>query len=139
MMILKNYHKELISLIATFCIVILLSLIWENIKFNFENPNEIIGYYSIFKHSYLNDNIRYILFISLPLIVYLISKIYFYKIKISSLKTIFRLESYNNEYNKLNSKYLLYFFFLLLYFLLKKCLNLENICENLLKLVFLNF
>ena len=96
--------------------MILLSLIWENIKFNFENPNEIIGYYSIFKHSYLNDNIRYILFISLPLIVYLISKIYFYKIKISSLKTIFRLESYNNEYNKLNSKYLLYFFFLLKYF-----------------------
>ena len=123
MMILKNYHKELISLIATFCIVILLSLIWENIKFNFENPNEIIGYYSIFKHSYLNDNIRYILFISLPLIVYLISKIFFYKIKISSLKTIFRLESYNNEYNKLNSKYLLYFFFLLIYFFLTQKFN----------------
>ena len=81
MMILKNYHKELISLIATFCIVILLSLIWENIKFNFENPIEGIGYYSIFIHSYLNENIRDSLVLSLPLIVYLISKFIFIKLK----------------------------------------------------------
>ena len=66
--LVKKSFLYLPSLIA----IIAVSLSWDFIKFKFENPNEIIGYYSIFKHSYLNDNVRYIIFVSLPLITYLL-------------------------------------------------------------------
>ena len=38
--------------------IIVGSLLWDKIQFEYHNPNEIVGYYSIFKHSALNDNFR---------------------------------------------------------------------------------
>ena len=104
--LIKKSFLYLPSLIA----IIAVSLSWDFIKFKFENPNEIIGYYSIFKHSYLNDNVRYIIFVSLPLITYLLSIIYYKKIKLNILKDILIFDNSQN----LDKNIPLKFFFILL-------------------------
>ena len=71
---MKNFLRNNLKIVFPSIIsLILVSLIWDKINFKFYNPKEIIGYYSIFKYSPLNDNIRYILFIGLPLVTYLFS------------------------------------------------------------------
>lgn len=104
--LVKKSFLYLPSLIA----IIAVSLSWDFIKFKFENPNEIIGYYSIFKHSYLNDNVRYIIFVSLPLITYLLSIIYYKKIKLNIFKDILIFDNSQN----LDKNIPLKFFFILL-------------------------
>ena len=120
---LKNFFKEIIVLLLTIFAVIIVSILWDKIKFSFENPDEIIGYYSIFNHSYLNDNIRYIFFISIPLLVYFISKIFLNNINLSNYKNFLVLENNTRTINKLSIKYLLTFFFILLFFFLSQNFN----------------
>ena len=58
----KLFLDNLKILLPSILSLIISSLMWDKINFEYNNPNQIIGYYSIFKHSALNDNIRYILF-----------------------------------------------------------------------------
>ena len=119
----KNFFKEIILILLTILSVIIVSVLWDKIKFSFKNPDEIIGYYSIFNHSYLNDNIRYIFFISIPLLVYFISKIFLDNINLSNYKNFLVLENKDRIINKLSIKYLLIFFFILLFFFLSQNFN----------------
>ena len=63
-------------------------LLWDKIEFKFNDPG-IVGIYSENKHNSLNDVARYIIFISLPLISYLLTKIYFGEKFIRKLKIFF--------------------------------------------------
>ena len=49
-------------ILPTIFAIIIASFSWNKISFEFYNPEEVIGYYSIFKHNPLNDNLRYIFF-----------------------------------------------------------------------------
>jgi len=100
---LDNFKISFPSIVA----LIVASLLWDKIKFEYNNPNQIIGYYSIFKYSALNDNVRYIFFISLPILTYLISFIFFKKLTFRSFKESF---IFDENYRK-NENISLYFLF----------------------------
>lgn len=111
----KLFLNNLKILFPSIIALIIASLLWDKIKFNFNNPHQIIGYYSIFQYSALNDNVRYIFFISLPILSYLISFIYFKKLKIESLKEAFCFNK-NSIKNENISKYYLLSLILIIFF-----------------------
>ena len=63
----SEFFYPIIGIIASifFC-----TIIWDHVILNYSNPYEIIGEYSKNSHSTLNDTVRYIIFISFPLIVF---------------------------------------------------------------------
>ena len=103
--------------------IIVGSLLWDKIQFEYHNPNEIIGYYSIFKHSALNDNLRYIFFVGLPLFTYLLSFIFFNKLDLKSLKEILILNKNNTFKENVSIIFLFYFLFILIIFFISKDFN----------------
>ena len=109
---LRNLLNKILILIPTFFSIILVSISWNLIKFKFENPNEIIGYYSLFEHSYLNDNIRFIIFITIPLITFLATVLYQKKITFLEIKENFILTKENKIKNKIPIFYLFFFSFI---------------------------
>lgn len=110
----KIFTHNLKILFPSIIALIFVSLLWNKISFEYHNPSEIIGYYSIFKYSALNDNIKYILFVSLPLLSYLISYIYFNKLGIKSLKETFILKEKEIFNESISLYFLVCFFFLIL-------------------------
>ena len=103
--------------------IIVGSLLWDKIQFEYHNPNEIVGYYSIFKHSALNDNFRYIFFVSLPLFTYLLSFIFFNKLDLKSLKEILILDKNNAFKENVSIIFLFYFLFILIIFFISQDFN----------------
>ena len=103
--------------------IIVGSLLWDKIQFEYHNPNEIIGYYSIFKHSALNDNLRYIFFVGLPLFTYLLSFIFFNKLDLKSLKEILIFNKNNTSKENVSIIFLFYFLFILIIFFISKDFN----------------
>ena len=81
-------HNSKIILPTIFALIFA-SFLWDKISFEFYNPDEIIGYYSIFKHNPLNDNLRYIFFVGFPILTYLSFFIYLNKNRILNFKEIF--------------------------------------------------
>ena len=59
------------TLLPTIISIILFTFLWDKINFKYSNPDEIIGFYSKFNYSPLNDNFRYIFFVGFALLTYL--------------------------------------------------------------------
>ena len=85
----RDFFKKILFFLPTIISLIVATFLWKIIKFEFSNPNEIIGYYSIFQHSHWNDNIRYIVFIIIPLTTYFFTILKKKKNKIYRNKRIF--------------------------------------------------
>ena len=102
----KLFLDNLKILLPSILALILASLLWDKIKFEYNNLNQIIGYYSIFKYSALNDNVRYVFFIGLPILTYLISFIFFKKLTFKSFNEAL---IFDQNYRK-NENISLYFF-----------------------------
>ena len=119
----KKLIKKSLTFLPTIIVVIFVSLSWNFIEFKFKNPNEINGYYNIFKHSYLNDNIRYVVFIFFPLITYLITLIYQNKIKMNFFEEIFILNFLFNPKKKILNKFFILLFFTQIFIFLSQNLN----------------
>ena len=121
---MKNFLRNNLKIIFPSIIsLILVSFIWDKINFKFYNPKEIIGYYSIFKYSPLNDNIRYILFIGLPLLTYLFSYFYFNKLNFNSFKNAFIFEKNKDLKNNIFLNLLFIFIFLIIILSVSKEFN----------------
>ena len=82
----KIILEHLKILFPSFLAILISTLFWNKISFEYKNPYEIIGYYSIFEYSALNDNIRYILFVGIPILTYLLSYIFFKRISFKTIK-----------------------------------------------------
>tara|TARA_A100001011_G_scaffold399842_1_gene510499 strand:- start:1600 stop:3450 length:1851 start_codon:yes stop_codon:yes gene_type:complete len=121
-MVTKLFKKSL-TFLPTIIVFIFVSLSWSSIEFEFKNPNEINGYYNIFKYSYLNDNIRYVVFISFPLITYLITLIYQKKIKINFFKKILIFDFLFNPKKNILNKFFILLFFAQIFIFLSQNLN----------------
>ena len=121
----KVFIKNFKIFFFTILSVVAVTLLWDKIEFKFNNPDEIVGYYSILEHSALNDNFRYIFFIAGILLTYLISFIYFNKLKIGSIKNYFFFEkNANNENeNDISLVFLLIFISIQLLFFISKEFN----------------
>ena len=66
----KEIYLQILSLIVG---IIISTLIWEHIKLDFVNNEEIVGEYSLYTHHSLNDTLRYIFFIAFPIFLFLIT------------------------------------------------------------------
>lgn len=112
------HNKVIINLSIFFAVIFsifLSSLLWRWVNIPYNNEYEIIGEYSKVGYNPLNESIRYLIFISFPLIVYLLSiKIFRFK-ETKQIKEIF-LYDLSNETNQTKSN-LLFFYFLFFLFL----------------------
>ena len=65
----SEFFYPIIGIIASifFC-----TIIWDHITLSYSNPHEIIGEYSANSHNSFNDTLRYIIFISIPVIFFFI-------------------------------------------------------------------
>ena len=102
--------RKFIPLSLSIIILITVSVLWDYIKLPYNNENILVGEYYFKKFNPLNDTIRFLLFILLPSLTYLVSYFFTHKntcnLSISS-KNYFLNKKESNFYNPLSS----YFFF----------------------------
>ena len=101
--------------------------LWDYINFEFKNPNEIIGYYSIFKHSPLNDNLRYIFFVGFPILTYLLFFLNFNKKNLLNFKEIFLIEDEKKTNEKISKFFIFGFFIIQIIFFISSEFNYNKI------------
>jgi len=123
---LKNFKKNsIVFLIVSFSLIIV-TFLWDQIFVPLNNPKGIIGPLSIQDYNPLNDTIRYILFITLPALLFFTSKIIINKKKFSIKEILF--EKLDKSENSHSNKYFiipsLFFFFVIIFEFLS--LNLFN-------------
>ena len=115
-MILKRL-KKLFPIILSLSSLLIIAFFWEQIKLPYDNSIQIFGEYYYRQHNSLNDNLRFLIFILIPCLIYLTSYLKFNK------KNTYRLHPQNKEYFLNNSKknyddplklYLLFFIILIL-------------------------
>ena len=70
-----QYLLSLITLLA----VAIATLIWDHINLTFDYQNQVYGEYAKQNYNPQNDTIRYIFFISIPLITFFVIYLNFYK------------------------------------------------------------
>ena len=99
---MKLKKEELVVTINVLIALLIGSFIWRYIELDFSNPN-IVGEYSENEYNSLNDIVRYIVFVALPVFIYLFSKFYFDKNFILKIK--FFLSS-NNPHTYKADKFL---------------------------------
>jgi hypothetical protein len=81
-------NKKYLPIILTVISILIVTLFWEKIKLPYDTQNQIYGEYSINLHNPNTDTLRFIFFISLPLLTFLGSYLFFYKEKIFSFKEV---------------------------------------------------
>ena len=94
----KEFYIPIISLIIG---IITSTLMWDYLRLDYENDQEIYGEYSLNSHHSLNDTLRYIFFISFPLFLFFLS---FFLIKKNSIYKSFSLEIFSLNFKLSNSK-----------------------------------
>jgi len=120
----KIVKKKLIILILIIFISVFISaLTWEYIKLPYDVNNQLYGEYANNKYNPLNDTIRYIFFISIPLLSFLISYIILYKERLFNIDEAIKgkIISYSEEKNNT----LNLFFYLLCVFLIINFVTLD--------------
>ena len=117
----ENKKFFLSSFISILVSIFLIVILWNKISLPYSNKHEIIGIYSENNHHQFNDTLRFIIFISLPLLVYFFNCILFKKKVIANFCQIFDKNNKNNiEQNKDAIIFSLFFLFLLIGFFLSK-------------------
>ena len=123
----KIFIHNLKIILPTIIAIIFASSMWNKISFEFHNPEEIIGYYSIFKHNPLNDNLRYIFFVGFPILTYLSFFLFFNKKRILNFKEIFLMHDETRDSKQISKYFLFSFFIIQIFFLLSNEFNLNKI------------
>jgi len=118
--------KFLIGYFLTFLSIIFSKLIWNKLQIPFDNSIEIEGVYFDLKYHQLNDFLRFLVFISIPLTINLII---FLKFKIFQFKNLsfFFLCDLKKNLIYLNKNFLLTIFFLVVIDLICLELNFSKI------------
>ena len=108
----ENKKFFLSSFISILVSIFLIVILWNKISLPYSNKHEVIGIYSENNHHQFNDTLRFIIFISLPLLVYLLNCILFKKKVIANFCQIFDKNNKNNiEQNKDAIIFSLFFYF----------------------------
>ncbi len=115
------------TIFPTILAIFFASILWDYINFEFKNPKEIIGYYSIFQHNPLNDNLRYIFFVGFPILTYLLFFLFYNKNNIINFKEIFLIENVKDSNEKISKFFLFSFFLILIIFLISNEFNFNKI------------
>lgn len=115
--------KKYLILIITLIAVAFSTLIWDIIKLPYDFKNEIYGEYAKQNHNPHNDTIRYILFISIPLIAFLLSYLYFFREKLFTINQVINRKVIS--FPKTNNKIINLFFYLILFLVIINFLSLD--------------
>ena len=86
---MKEARSSLIIFFAFILSIIVGTLLWDKINLTYNNPQEIIGNYSKFKVNAFTETLRYLIYISLPIITFFLLFIYLKKDKCVSFQEIF--------------------------------------------------
>ena len=91
---MKEARSSLIIFLAFILSIIVGTLLWDKINLPYNNPQEIIGNYSKFKVNMHTETLRYLIYISLPIITFFLLFIYLKKDKCVSFQDLFRFGIY---------------------------------------------
>ena len=101
--------KKKITYFAFFLSIILVTVLWENIKLPFDNSTAIYGdSYLINKHHAQNDTLRFVVFLGVPFLVLIFFKQIYEKIFFKNMKEI--IFNYNFVQIEKDKKLNLFFF-----------------------------
>ncbi len=117
----KDSKFYLSSFLTILISVTIITLLWNNISLPYKNSAEVIGVYSNNNHHHLNDTIRFIIFISIPLFVFILNCFFFKKKLLKNFLDIF--QNQNNSSNTQNKDAVIFtisFLFLIVCFFLSK-------------------
>ncbi len=114
--------KTLLSIITLLAIGAS-TLIWEKVELPYNHQNQIYGEYAKYSYNPLNDSIRYILFISIPLISFFISYLIIYKKKLFAINQIIKANS--DPFPNQNLKTINFFFYLICFLYIINFLTLD--------------
>jgi len=106
--------KKYLTLIFTTIAIIISTFLWDKILLPYDIQNKIYGEYSINEYNPNNDTIRFIFFVSFPLLIFLISYLTFYKEKTFSLNYILFNKNDIKKNNKTNFAPLIILFIIVL-------------------------
>ena len=81
-------NKKYVPAILTIAAIIIATFSWEKITLAYDIQNQIHGDYAINRYNANNDVLRFIFFISFPLIVFLLSYLTLNKERTVSLKQL---------------------------------------------------
>ena len=81
-------NKKYIPVILSITAIIIATFFWERITLTYDAQNQIHGEYAINHYNANNDVLRFVFFISFPLIVFLLSYLILNKERTVSLKQI---------------------------------------------------
>lgn len=101
-------YKFLYPIVFTIASIFLGYLLWDKIVLEYENPHEIVGEYAANSHNVYNDSLRFVVFISLPVLTFLALFLYskdnnkFYNFNLELLKIKWTKEEKNLPKKKLN-------------------------------------
>ena len=115
------YPKKFINLYILLGIIfsiIISKFLWAWIEIDYVNEFEIIGEHSKFEYNPINESIRYVIFISLPLITYLLCIKIFKRQEIKEIKEIFFYDNSKTFYVTKSNLLALYFLIFLVLILL---------------------
>ena len=88
--------------------------LWEKINLPYSNPEEVIGYYSFFNHSQFNDTARYVVFVTIPLVLFFFLFILLKKQECATFKYIFSDTATKKTKKNFLLNFTLYLFILIL-------------------------
>ncbi len=116
--------KQYLILLFTLLSIIISTLIWEKISLPFDNQNQIYGEYARQNYNPLNDTLRYIFFISIPLLTFFLSYLKFNRDNLFTVNQVLTSKvSYNSI--KRETKLVLFFFYLIIVFIIVDFISLD--------------
>ena len=106
--------KKIILIIFVVLTALLAStLMWDYISLPYNNKNQIYGEYAKLKYNPLNDSLRYIFFVILPLGAFFISYKILYKENLLSIRELINIKNINSNNNE-ETKTLNFLFYLII-------------------------
>ena len=118
---MKFQNEKIVLIFSVLFSFLISTILWRLINFPFQDP-EIIGNYSLNNHDHKNDVIRYLVFVILPLLTFVIIKFFYNKNFFNQISFFFENEQNLNRSE--NSTYLISLLIIFL-FLLFNFLSLE--------------
>ena len=118
---MKFQNEKIVLIFSVLFSLLISTILWRLINFPFQDP-EIIGNYSLNNHDHKNDVIRYLVFVILPLLTFVIIKFFYNKNFFNQISFFFENEQNLNRSE--NSTYLISLLIIFL-FLLFNFLSLE--------------
>jgi hypothetical protein len=115
---MKNYTKVFISFILIISSIILTTFLWNKIYLPFKNPLEIVGEYSKQNYNPINDVLRYLMFIFLPLLIALFCCNFFIKNPYKNIKkSLFQNDKVTKNNENSDKRKLVFFIYFIYVFL----------------------